>query len=45
MYQSTTDKQPPVHVAANLFRDLCYQNKGGLSAGMVGGRGCGWVFV
>ncbi|KAF7985221.1 hypothetical protein HWV62_7858 [Athelia sp. TMB] len=35
MYAQQTGAPPPVHTAAALFQKLCYENKDGLSAGII----------
>ncbi|TPX62965.1 hypothetical protein PhCBS80983_g00093 [Powellomyces hirtus] len=35
LYSVQEGERPPVHTAANLFRELCYNNKDNLSAGII----------
>ncbi|KAJ3011400.1 Proteasome subunit beta type-1 [Thoreauomyces humboldtii] len=35
LYTAQEGERPPVETAANLFRELCYTNKDGLSAGII----------
>ncbi|KAI8822633.1 nucleophile aminohydrolase [Fimicolochytrium jonesii] len=35
LYAVQEGERPPVRVAANLFREMCYQNKDNLSAGII----------